>query len=133
MKGWNIKDLESSPVAHLNPHLFEKPEQVKKKSKYNNIKATDEFGNEYDSKKEANRAKELRLLLKAGEIAFLARQVEYELNPNGSYSYKYISDFEYMTKEGIKVVEDCKGFKTTEYKKKKKLMKKIHGIEIKEV
>jgi hypothetical protein len=132
MKGWNIKDLENSPVAHLNPHLFGKTEPTKKKAKYNNVKTTDEFGNVYDSKKEAKRAKELRLLLKAGEIGFLARQVEFDLGGVG----KYVADFVYTNKAGKQVVEDVKSEATKKlstYRLKRKLMLKIHGITIKEV
>ena len=85
----------------------------------------------FDSKKEAKRYKELRLLLKSGEIGFLARQVQYELNEGGSHSLIYIADFQYTTKEGELIVEDVKGVLTREFKKKRMLMKKIHGIDIK--
>ena len=72
-------------------------------------------------------------MLKAGEIAFLARQVEYELNTGGSHSLRYIADFQYTdVRTGKVIVEDTKGFKTRDYLRKKKLMKKVHGIEIKE-
>lgn len=129
----DLKWLESSPVAHLNQHLFGKPEQVKKKSKYNNIKTVDEFGNVYDSKKEAKRAGELRLLLKAGEIGFLARQVEYDLGGVG----KYLADFVYTDKAtGKTIIEDVKSNitkKLSVYRMKRRLMFKVHGITIKEV
>jgi hypothetical protein len=35
-----------------------------------------------------------------------------------------------MMQTGKTVVEDCKGYKTKEYLKKKKLMLKIHNIKI---
>ena len=86
---------------------------------------------EFDSKKEAYRYKDLKLLLKSGEIGLLQLQVPYELNDGGTHSLKYIADFVYMdARTGQKVVEDCKGMRTTIYKKKKKLMKKIYGIKI---
>jgi hypothetical protein len=70
-------------------------------------------------------------LLKAGEIGLLKRQVEYELNPGGTHSLKYYSDFEYIiTATGDHIVEDVKGFRTREYLKKRRLMKKVHGIDI---
>lgn len=102
-----------------------------KKHKYSSKKTVvDEI--EFDSVKEANRYKQLKLLLKAGEIGMLQLQVPFELNPGGSHSLKYIADFCYITYDGIHITEDCKGFRTREYLKKKRLMKKVHKIEIKE-
>jgi hypothetical protein len=87
---------------------------------------------EFASIKEAKRYKELKLLLKAGEIGMLRLQVPFELNPGGSHSLKYIADFCYITYEGIHIIEDCKGFRTREYLKKKRLMLKVHSIKIHE-
>ena len=106
-------------------------------SKYNNSK----YGG-YDSKKEARRATELKLLEKAGVISRLQEQVVYELIPsqyrivNGKKkcverAMKYIADFQYV-ENGDTVVEDVKGFRTEVYKMKKKLMLFIHDIQIKE-
>jgi hypothetical protein len=132
--GWDedkLKELQACGKIR-GFKLMKKVEEEPKKSKYGNQK-TDINGKEFDSKKEAKRYKELNLLLKAGKIAFLARQVEYELNVGGTHSLKYVADFQYTDAEtGKVVVEDCKGFLTREYKKRKRLMKKIHGIEIKE-
>jgi len=127
---FQISDIQNSKVAHLNRHLFEtKPG---KKSKYSSTKTQVE-GIVFDSKKEARRYKELLILLKAGEIGLLQRQVPYELNEGGSHSLKYIADFVYInTSTGKTIVEDCKGYKTKEYIKKRRLMKNIHGIVIKE-
>ena len=44
---------------------------------------------------------------------------------------KYIADFTYI-ENGEYVVEDTKGKKTSDYKRKRKWMKNILGIEIKE-
>ena len=84
-------------------------------SKYNNTKY-----NGYDSKREAKRATELKLLEKAGVISHLQEQVVYELIPsqyrivNGKKkcverAMKYIADFQYV-ENGETVVEDVKGF-----------------------
>lgn len=136
MKGrWpTIQQLKSSKVADINPQLFEKVEPLpKKRAKYGNTE-TEVDGVKFDSKKEANRYRELLLLLKAGEIGLLRWQVEYELNPGGSHSLKYIADFVYIiVSTGQEVVEDVKGYRTREYKKKKRLMKKVHGIVIQEI
>lgn len=131
-KNFTSADLEKMKCAGLNGHLIKPPSEVKKASKYKNEKAVDEFGNKYDSKKELKRGKELKLLLKVGHIGFLARQVEFQLNTGGSHNLKYIADFIYTdAKTGEIIVEDVKGFETKEFKKKEKLMKKIHGIIIK--
>lgn len=130
-----LSDLKKSNVAHLNQKVFQEVEKPKKnkKSKYNNTK-TEVDGIMFDSLKEAKRYKELRLLLKVGEIGLLKRQVEYELNPGGTYSLKYVSDFEYIiTETGEHIVEDVKGYRTKEYLKKRRLMRKIHGIKIIEI
>ena len=43
----------------------------------------------------------------------------------------YFADFVYET-DGETVVEDVKGYRTSEYKRKRNLMKKIYGIIIRE-
>jgi len=126
---WCLNDIKKSKVAHLNTHLIE---PVRKKSKYgNNRKEID--GILFDSEKEAKRYGELKLLKKAGAIGLLELQVPYELNPGGTYSYKYIADFKYIdARTGETVVEDTKGYRTREYVRKRRLMAKVHGIKIKE-
>lgn len=112
---------------------FPEQQKAKKKSKYGNEKHEVD-GIEFDSKREAERYGELKLLLKAGEIGLLQLQEPFELNPGGTHSLKYIADFVYLiTATGEKVVEDAKGHRTREYIKKRRLMRKVHGIEIKEV
>ena len=93
----------------------------------------------FDSKKEANRYMELKVLEKAGVIQDLQRQVKYVLIPSQIINGKvverecaYKADFVY-TENGMTIVEDTKGFRTTDYKIKRKLMLHVHGIRIKEV
>ena len=107
-------------------------------SKYHNKKVCYN-GIAFDSHKEAQRYSELLLLFRAGVITDLRLQVPFELIPaqriNGKIvekSCKYIADFVY-TENGNIVVEDTKGFRTKEYKIKKKLLLYVHGIQIKEV
>ena len=95
----------------------------------------------FDSKAEALRWQELRMLEHAGHIADLRRQVPYELIPqlrrkDGHRIPKtvYKADFVYTDLHtGEQVVEDVKGFVTPEYRLKKKLMLWRYGIEITEV
>lgn len=109
-------------------------------TKYNNKKITVD-GQIFDSKKEANRYKELRLLEKAGAIKDLRMQVKFTLIPaqrdeatgkvvERECSYK--ADFVYE-EDGKAVVEDVKGFRTKEYIIKRKLMLYQYGIRIREV
>lgn len=117
--------------------------------KYGNKKIYED-GEVFDSKKEYRRWKELILLVKAGEISKLQRQVKYTLipsqrepdirGPRGGIrpgklierEVSYIADFVYTDKAGQTVVEDCKGLRTKEYIIKRKLMLHEYGIRIKE-
>ncbi len=75
---------------------------------------------------------DLLLLEKAGAISTLSRQVPFLIVINGVRVCKYTADFTYI-ENGVLVVEDAKGVRTTAYKLKKRLMKAVHGIEIHEV
>lgn len=109
-------------------------------SKYNN-KFTVIDGIKFDSKLEAARYSELKLLEKAKIIKDLRMQVEYELIPayfkNGKKipAIKYLADFVYYDNEKKKViVEDVKGMKTDVYKLKKKIFEyKYPDLTINEV
>lgn len=118
-------------------------------SKYGNQKITID-NITFDSTGEGLRYKELKLLAKTGQITDLQLQKKFiivpeirepdTVGPRGgvkkgkliqSAAY-YIADFVYYDKNGKLVVEDFKGFKTDLYKLKKKLMKYIYNIDIKE-
>lgn len=84
----------------------------------------------FDSKKEARRAETLQLQNKYGIIHGLEYQKTFELqeaytNNKGEHirAITYKADFVYIEDEKT-IVEDCKGFKTPEYKLKKKLFEK---------
>lgn len=127
---WSISDIERKLKAGTIAGYSVDPAKVEaKKSKYGNRKVTID-NIVFDSEKEGRRYQDLKLLLQAGEISDLRLQVKYELNEGGKYSLVYIADFTYLS-GGELIVEDCKGFKTAVFKKKEKLMKKVHGINIK--
>lgn len=92
------------------------------------------------SKKEHDRAGQLRLLQQAGLISDLREQVSFTVIPTQRDAdgklietcTRYIADFVYKDREGNTVVEDTKGFRTPEYIMKRKLMLKEYGIRIKE-
>ncbi len=120
-------------------------------SKYHNRKVTVD-GITFDSVKEANRYKELKVLERAGLVHDLQRQVKFKLIPaqrewtdettaSGKpkkgkileHEVSYYADFVYKNRYGLQVVEDVKGFKTKDFIIKRKLMLWIHGIRVKEV
>lgn len=137
MKGWTEKHLQDlCKAGRIQGYKVENAstpvQQTAKASKYNN-KRVEYNGIWFDSIRECNRYQQLLLLQKAGEIVGEIRlQVPYELNEGGSHSRKYIADFVYTLRDGTEVVEDCKGFRTTVYKKNRRLMKQIYGIIIHE-
>lgn len=102
----------------------------KKPTKYKAEK-TSAFGLVFDSKKEANRFGELKILERRDEISALEVQPEFLIEINGVKICKYIADFQYKEK-GKTIVEDCKGVKTPAYRLKKKLMRAVFGIQIRE-
>lgn len=91
-------------------------------SKFRNI-PTSVDGIRFDSKKEAARYCELKLLEKAKVIADLRLQVRIPLNVNGKKIGHYIADFVYL-ENGRQVVEDVKSTatKTPLYNLKKKIL-----------
>lgn len=124
-------------------------------SKYH-AKKTEVDGIQFDSKREAQRYQQLKLMEKAGVICDLKRQVKYELVPaqyiNGKCverAVTYTSDFEYYILKPLRqrtvmaepdamaigqhIVEDVKGMRTDVYKIKRKLMLYKYGIVITEV
>ena len=122
-------------------------------TKYNATKCVVD-GIEFASKREANRCLELRLLERAGEISDLRLQVDFELIPNQYATKKrygkngkplkdkqvllerkvvYRADFVYTDKDGKTVVEDTKGFRTTEYVLKRKMFLYKYGFPITEI
>ena len=103
-------------------------------NKYGARKVTTPDGQKFDSTKEYHRWCELKLLERAGKISGLQRQVRFELIPKqeGETACHYVADFVYQ-KDGHRIVEDAKGYKTDVYKVKKKLMQYVHGIKIQEV
>lgn len=97
-------------------------------SKYNAKKTTID-GITFDSKREAHRYSELKMLKKAGRIIDLELQPAFVLVPeytNGAgqkiRAMVYKADFQYFDLEKKKtIVEDVKGVRTEAYKLKKKL------------
>lgn len=125
-----------------------------RRRKYGNTKIMVD-GIQFDSKREAARYRELKLLERAGVISFLQWQAKFQLIPNQyapsnetytkgprkgqrkpgkllEHECSYIADFCYI-QNGETVVEDAKGYRTEVYRIKKKLMLERYGIQIREV
>jgi hypothetical protein len=103
-----------------------------RRSKYRAIK-TRVDGIVFASRKEADRYRKLKILAKAGHITELKLQPSWAIVIGGIKVCKYVGDFWYKKADGVAVVEDVKGFKTPVYRLKRKLMKAMFGIFIKEV
>ena len=123
-------------------------------TKYNASKCVVD-GITFDSRKEAKRYCELKLLEKGNVIRDLRLQVEFELLPNQYATEKrygkngkplkdkqvllerrvvYRADFVYILNEtGETVIEDVKGIRLPEYILKRKLFLYRYGTPIKEV
>ena len=116
--------------------------EAKSGTKYGN-KKVEYDGHIFDSKKEARKYAELKIMEDAGEIINLRLQVPFELVPPqavGDRKYravKYIADFVYVNKDRELVVLDVKGYRGGPayrmFMVKKKLMLHRYGVEIQEV
>jgi hypothetical protein len=106
---------------------------VERENKYGAVKTTVD-GYRFDSKAEAARYGDLKLMQMAGEISGLEIHPRYKLVVNDVYIAEYIADFRYQ-EEGRLVVEDVKSkpTMTRDYLLKKRLMKALHGITIVEI
>lgn len=93
---------------------------MRKQTKYRSIQ-TEVDGKKFASKFEAERYRELKLLESAGQISGLELQPRFPLRVEGVLIATYVADFGYIDADGKKVVEDVKGFKTPEYRMKRKL------------
>jgi hypothetical protein len=104
----------------------------RRRSKYGAVRTVVD-GINFDSKKEAIRYQELKLLERAGEITELDRQVPYRCEIDGDLICTYKADFQYLENGWKLVCEDVKGFRTPLFKLKKKLVQALFGVEIREV
>ena len=114
--------------------MVKKPKQ----SKYRNVKCeVDRIT--FDSKKEAKRYGELKLLEKAGAIRHLDYHKTFQITVNGIKICKYEADFYYMkvceNEINEWIIEDVKSSitkKNPTYRLKNKLVAAIYGIKITE-
>jgi hypothetical protein len=125
----NLFTHASDDFMKLNPELRGSVDSTPTPaSKYHNVK-TEACGLKFDSGKEAAHCATLILLEKQYEIFCLQFQVRFPL-PGGII---YIADAVYLDKQLWPHVVDCKGFKTKEYKMKRRLFRETYGRNIEEV
>jgi hypothetical protein len=91
----------------------------------------------FDSKREAARWSELKLMERAGLITALTRQESYVLaqsvkldgDKRARPPIRYLADFKYIDRDAKEwVVEDVKGHDTPMSRLKRHLMATVHGI-----
>ena len=105
-------------------------------TKYRNTK-TVVGGVAFDSRREAARWQELKMLERAGQIRDLRRQVAFEIVKGVKFAgaararpaIRYFADFVYVER-GQQVIEDVKGVETPEFKIKRHLMLALLGLEV---
>lgn len=103
--------------------------------KYNN-KRTEVDGLVFDSKREAICYIKLKALQESGDICGLmtkCNECRFPIVINGVKVCTYVADFIFVDDNGIRVVADAKGYRTREYKLKKKLMLACYRIDITEL
>ena len=83
-------------------------------------------GLRFDSKAEAGRYADLKLLQQAGEVVFFLRQVPFDL-PGG---VKYKADFMIFWADGSVTVEDVKGYDTPQSRLKRRQVEALYPVKI---
>lgn len=137
MSRWSAADLarvnaklSQSIASPLEPTAgFQKVDH--RLPKYHN-QPVQQDGMEFDSKLEAKRYRELKLLQKSGSISRLEFHRHWDLHVNNINIGYYEADFTYQ-ENGKTVIEDTKGVKTALYRWKKKHVLAEYGIEIREI
>lgn len=109
-----------------------------KRTKFGAVRTTVD-GITFDSKFEAHRYTELKLMEKAGLIRNLQLQVRFPIIIKEEKVCTYVADFRYDEEQEFAggkswqtVVEDAKGMRTPVYNLKRKLMRAVYGITIRE-
>lgn len=102
--------------------------QAPKRSKYGAVK-TEVDGIRFDSKKEAKRYGELKVMVGAGQVRWFTMQVPFRLD--GGTIYR--ADFLVVWADGSVAVEDCKGFLTASYRIKRREVEHKFGFTIREI
>lgn len=128
MARWSAQDL-ARVASNLREHI-QAPIVATPRKYRNHPVRQDET--EFDSKLEARRFRELKLMEKAGVISHIQVHKHWDLHVNNIKIGYYEADFTYL-EGGRTVIEDTKGFITPIYRWKKKHVLAEYGIEIREI
>lgn len=114
-----------------------RPQKTGRAPKYRNKRIQTVYG-WFDSKGELQRYLYLLDAEKRGVIDNLKRQVPFSLDVNGDHICDYVADFTYTIikncqRIGDHIVEDYKCVFTDVFILKKKLMKAVHGIDVRTI
>lgn len=101
---------------------------IRHRVKHNKYNATQTIvdGIRFDSKKEANRYRELKLLQRAGDVVMFLMQVPIRLPGNTTYRV----DFQVFWDSGHVSFEDVKGRETEVFRLKKRQVEELYPIEL---
>lgn len=94
-----------------------------------NAKRTEIDGISFHSKRESRYYQDLQLARASGDLLFFLRQVPFHL----AGGVRYVCDFAEFWKNGEVRFVDCKGYRTSEYIAKKKMVEAMYPITILEV
>lgn len=130
-------------MTTLDDMLGKLPKQKMKptRAKYGNHKCEVD-GVKFDSKHEAARYRQLKLMERAGTITMLELQKAFVLvdpvimDGRRKPAIRYVADFVYIDERDNLVVEDAKSPITRAdpvYRMKRHMMKSFHGIDVREV
>lgn len=127
----HLKTVERIVAMHNESTGAKVTVQCGKRPKYGNTPTT-VAGIRFDSKGEAQRYGELRLLEAAGKVSELKCQVPFSIQVNGEKICDYVADFCFV-EGGKRVVEDWKaGVRTKDYVIKRRLLWAIYRIDVRE-
>jgi hypothetical protein len=87
----------------------------------------------FDSRKEAARYGQLKLLERCGAVQNLAVHPKFPLYVNERLICHYEADFRYselVNGVWVERIEDCKGVRTRDYLLKKKLLRALYGVDV---
>lgn len=90
-------------------------------------------GRVYHSKAEAGYAKDLDLLVVAGEVRDWTPQYKIDLNANGKHICTYIPDFLVTLPDGSQELHEVKGYATEIYRLKRKILEATYLMEHPEI
>ena len=126
-------DVKRLPAAAVRD-LLKRSERQPRRSKYGAVRTDAPDGRSFQSRHEAERYWQLRLMEMAGEIRDLELQPVYVLHVGGVRIGEWRGDFRYQrVRDGVIVTEDAKGMRLALFKWKKRHVEAEYGIRVIEV